>query len=43
MANGPTPNILDGPYNAFLDVTAQGLAKFQSLSGDLYGRGQCET
>ncbi len=43
MANGLTPNILDGPHNAFLDVTAQGLAKFQSLSGDLYRRRQCET
>lgn len=43
MANGLTPNILDGPHNAFLDVTAQGLANVQSLSGDLYRRRQCET
>ncbi len=43
MANGLTPNILDGPHNAFLDVTAPGLANVQSLSGDLYRCGQRET
>ncbi len=43
MANGLTPNILDGPHNAFLDATAWGLANVQSRFGDLYGRRQCET